>query len=192
MSGACTCGSKLARSERQPALTYFADHLTPAVLISLNTGLRRGELLALSWKDVNMHEGILTVRSHSAKTGDTRHVPLNGEALETLQRWRKQTSHHERVFPVTTSFKTAWSAVLGEATVCRSSVHERAFCDLQSPDAPEPEKQSRVCHDCEGMQIMSCEEIGSTASPLCPHRRSLPGEISPAGSSGAMGNGVCL
>ncbi len=105
------------RKEVLADLTYFADHLTPAVLISLNTGLRRGELLALSWKDVNLHEGILTVRSHSAKTGDTRHVPLNGEALETLQRWRKQNLHHERVFPVTTSFKTAWATLLEEAKI---------------------------------------------------------------------------
>jgi site-specific recombinase XerD len=66
---------------------------------------------------MNMHEGILTVRSHSAKTGDTRHVPLNGEALETLQRWRKQNSHHESLFPVTTTFKTAWSTLPGEAEI---------------------------------------------------------------------------
>ena len=64
-----------------------------------------------------MHEGILTVRSHSAKTGDTRHVPLNGEALETLQRWRRQNPDHERVFPVTTSFKTAWATLLEEAKI---------------------------------------------------------------------------
>jgi integrase len=102
--------------EELPTLSYFADHLTPAVFIS-NTGLRRGELLALTWADVNVHERILTVRSHSAKTGDTRHVPLNDEALETLKRWRKQNLHHERVFPITTSFKTAWAALLKEAKI---------------------------------------------------------------------------
>jgi integrase len=105
------------RKEELPTLSYFADHLTPAVLISMNTGLRRGELLALTWADVNTHERILTVRSKSAKTGDTRHVPLNDEALETLKRWRKQNLHHERVFPIATSFKTAWAALLDEAQI---------------------------------------------------------------------------
>jgi integrase len=105
------------RKEELATLSYFADHLTPAVLISINTGLRRGELPALTWADVNVHERNLTVRSHSAKTGDTRHVPLNDEALETLKRWRKQNLHHERVFPITTSFKTAWAALLEEAQI---------------------------------------------------------------------------
>jgi integrase len=103
--------------EELPTLSYFADHLTPAVLISLNTGLRRGELLALTWADVNVHGRLLTVRSHSAKTGDTRHIPLNDEAVETLQRWRKQNLHLERVFPIATSFKTAWAALLKEAKI---------------------------------------------------------------------------
>ncbi len=105
------------RKEELPSLTYFADHLTPAVLISMNTGLRRGELLSLTWADVNVQERILTVRSHSAKTGNTRHVPLNDEALESLKRWRKQNVQHERVFPITTSFKTSWAALLEEAKI---------------------------------------------------------------------------
>jgi integrase len=70
------------------------------------------QALALTWADVNAHERNLTVRIHSAKTGDTRHVPLNDEALETLQRWRKQNMRQDRVFPITTSFKTARATLL--------------------------------------------------------------------------------
>jgi integrase len=101
----------------KPALPHFADHLTPAVLISMNTGLRRGELLGLRWTDINFPQEMLTVRSHSAKTGDTRHVPLNREATETLKRWRKQNVDSDRVFPVSTSFKTSFTSLLKAASI---------------------------------------------------------------------------
>ena len=105
--------------ERLPALPHFTDHLTPAVVLSMNTGLRRGELLALSWVDIDLREKLVTVRGQSAKTGDTRHLPLNSEAVETLRRWREQSGDSERIFPVTTSFKTAWSALLREAKITK-------------------------------------------------------------------------
>lgn len=100
------------------------DHLSPAVLLSMNTGLRRGELLALLWTDINFHEKRLTVRGAAAKTGDTRHIPLNDEALTVLEDWRRDSREWERVFPVTTSFKTAWSALLERARITRFRWHD--------------------------------------------------------------------
>jgi len=105
--------------EPLPTLQYFMDHLTPAVLLSMNTGLRRGELLALTWADIGMREKLLAVRGLSTKTGDTRYIPLNTEALETLRRWRKQNLRNDRVFPISTSFKTAWASLLEDAKITK-------------------------------------------------------------------------
>ncbi|MBL8199612.1 MAG: site-specific integrase [Chromatiales bacterium] len=101
--------------------------MTPAVLISLNTGLRRGELLALRWNDINFRLAMLSVQSTSAKTGQTRHVPLNKEAIQTLKEWRAQNpdvSGIDKVFSATTSFKTAWSGILKAAKIKKFRWHD--------------------------------------------------------------------
>src|SRR6185503_13537516 len=72
-----------------PPLMYFADHLTPAVLLSINTGLRRGEILKLRWGSVDFNRQLLTVEGRNAKSRQTRYLPLNEEAVDVLRRWRE-------------------------------------------------------------------------------------------------------
>lgn len=74
--------------ELRPALGAYSDHVTPLVLTALNTGLRRGELFGLQWADLDLDRGSLTVQGASAKSGETRHVPLNSEAARVLKAWR--------------------------------------------------------------------------------------------------------
>jgi integrase len=77
-----------------------ADHLTTIVLLTLNTGLRKGEVFNLQWSDLDLVGAQLTVRGDGAKSGQTRHVPLNQEALRVLTAWHALTvTHHGPVFP---------------------------------------------------------------------------------------------
>lgn len=68
----------------------FPDHLTPLTLLSLNTGMRFGELAQLEWSAIDFPACNLTVTGRTSKGARTRHIPLNAEALDVLQRWRAQ------------------------------------------------------------------------------------------------------
>jgi len=67
----------------------FVDHVRPLTLLALNTGLRRGELLTLTWADVDLTARQLTVQGHNAKSAQTRNVPLNVEAHNVLTVWKQ-------------------------------------------------------------------------------------------------------
>jgi integrase len=116
------------RQDRQqellPPLPHFGDHLTPAILLSMNTGLRRGELLALRWECVDFTQQILTVEGGTAKSRQTRHVCLNEEATRVLQCWRDQAEGGKRVFETKTSFKTAWAPLLKRAQITKFRWHD--------------------------------------------------------------------
>ncbi|CAH0355744.1 MAG: site-specific integrase [Sphingobium sp.] len=77
----------------------FTDHVKPLILLSINTGCRRGELFDLTWPNVDLDRRILTVTGATAKSRRTRHIPLNREATRVLQGWRAQVEEeHGLVF----------------------------------------------------------------------------------------------
>ena len=107
-----------------PPLPHFGDHLTPAVLITMNTGLRRGELLKLRWASVDFNRKLLTIEGRTAKSRQTRHVPLNDEAMSVLHRWRGQSKDTGRLFEIATGFKTSWAKLLKRAGISRFRWHD--------------------------------------------------------------------
>jgi integrase len=80
------------RREREypewPEYGRYTDHLTPLVLLAKNTGCRRGELLQLRWRDIDLKSARLTIRGDGAKSGTTRVVALNVEAVSVLKAWQ--------------------------------------------------------------------------------------------------------
>ncbi len=113
-----------------PTFGTYTDHLTPMVLLALNTGCRRGELFGLRWGDVDLVHGNLTVRGEGAKSGRTRHVPLNAEAVDALKAWQpEQPEADGLVFPgddgaKLTTLKTAWLAVAKAAKLADFRFHD--------------------------------------------------------------------
>ncbi|HCT7937618.1 TPA: site-specific integrase [Pseudomonas aeruginosa] len=78
----------------------FPDHLKPLVLLSLNTGMRRGEVFNLTWADIDLKNKLITVEGDTSKSGQTRHIPMNKETVATIEGWRKQHPRNSGyVFP---------------------------------------------------------------------------------------------
>lgn len=115
---------KARKQDPLPPLPHYGDHLTPAVLVSINTGVRRGELLAMKWAAVDLKNGLLTVEGSTAKSDQTRHVPLNSEAVAALTNWKAQRPDTDRVFPIDTSFKSAWASLLTRASISAFRWHD--------------------------------------------------------------------
>jgi integrase len=107
-----------------PALPSFGDHLTPAVLLSINTGLRRGELLKLRWSSVDFERQLVTIEGPNVKSRQTRHVPLNEEATSVLRNWQERAGSKERVFDVATNYKNGWKALLKSSEITNFRWHD--------------------------------------------------------------------
>ena len=116
--------------EPRTAFGDYSDHLTPLVLLALHTGLRRGELFGLRWRDVDLVRALVTVRGAGAKSGRTRHIPLNTTAAATLKTWRvPQFEADAMVFPNVDGerlddIKTAWRALVKAAKVKDFRFHD--------------------------------------------------------------------
>ena len=104
-----------------PAISGFGDHITPMVLISLNSGLRAGELFSMTWEQIDLRLKTMTVLASHAKGNATRTVPLNDEALSVLQAIKPKNNATGLVFPspVTgerfNNVRKAWAEVTAAA-----------------------------------------------------------------------------
>lgn len=71
--------------------------LYPLLVMALHTGMRRGEILALLWKDVNFLRRLITVQK--SKNGEKRAIPISQTLLAVLK-CMKVRDFSGRVFPI--------------------------------------------------------------------------------------------
>ncbi len=102
------------------------------VIIALNTALRRGELLKLEWRDIDLSKGTMNVRAENTKTRKSRLLPLSGQAKRALQQYYETISEEGRapamkVFPITGSaHEQAWRRICR-----RAGIRDLHFHDLR-------------------------------------------------------------
>lgn len=97
------------------------------VLMAITTGARRGELLSLTWADLDLERAVAHVKT--TKNGQPRTLPLVPAVLEELRRFAAAMPE-ACVFPSRgqltrpRSFESSWLAALDRARVRRFRFHD--------------------------------------------------------------------
>lgn len=108
-------------------------HLACFIRLALNTGCRRGELLNLEWNRVDFDNRRFLLEARHTKARRRRTVPLNDDAVATLQRLRGWQNQYVPGSPWVfgwrqgcsiTSFKTSWTSALKHAGIENFRIHD--------------------------------------------------------------------
>lgn len=111
-------------------------HLYPIVVAALDTGARKGELLAIRWSDINALQRSITLRAMTTKTMNTRIVPLSGRFLVALYQMcgKVEKGKDRGGLPVNDSlvfnlrkFQNGWDAACEDA-----KIEDLRFHDLRA------------------------------------------------------------
>ena len=81
----------LSFEEQERLFNSSAEHLKPILFTALNTGMRKGEILSLTWKDVDFRNNVLIIRASNSKNKKTKRVPINSILRTLLLDLRKES-----------------------------------------------------------------------------------------------------
>lgn len=104
----------------------FRQHLKPLIITALDTAARRGELLKLQWKDVDLTAGVITIQATNAKTQKMRLIGMTSRVKAELVRlWEfSLKDKNALVFGIKSDFKRAWNSALSEAGISDLHFHD--------------------------------------------------------------------
>lgn len=96
-------------------------YMRPLIVLAIETGMRRGELLTLDWKHVDLERRVAHLPL--TKNGDSRDVPLSTRAIEILRGLR--TGGSGRVLEVApNAVRLAWERIVRRAGLVDLHFHD--------------------------------------------------------------------
>ena len=116
----------LSQNEITRLLDCCSVQTRQIVIVALNTGMRRGEILNLKWSDVEMRRRTITVRH--TKNNEIRTIPMNDVLYETLSNMGPQLPDQyifvNRDGKRLTTIKTGFRAALRRAGIKDFRFHD--------------------------------------------------------------------
>ncbi|AFM27824.1 tyrosine-type recombinase/integrase [Desulfomonile tiedjei] len=103
----------ISHADYQRIISALPDWYVPIVQTAYYTGMRRGEILGLTWNRVNLKSRIVYLGPDDVKERNFKRVPIHQDLLPILDRLRKQIVGAEHVFhregdPITHKYQVRW------------------------------------------------------------------------------------
>ena len=100
------------------------------VALALYCGLRHGEILDLRWRDLDFRRRLVVIVGATAKSSQTRVVPMHERVLEALQAWKpRKVDPDSHVFPARgggrrTTIRSGWRSLCRESGITGLRFHD--------------------------------------------------------------------
>lgn len=75
----------LSLDEYHELMDHLPVHLKPVIATAFYTGMRRGEILGLTWNKVDLQERVIRLEARDTKDHETRTVPILDELYDILK-----------------------------------------------------------------------------------------------------------
>ncbi len=114
----------LEDQELQRLLQVCSGQLYEVVMVALNTGMRRGEILGLKWENVSLEKNKMEVKH--TKSGEDRTIPINSFLHNVLDSMTKESVYlfSNRDGKNTGDVKTAWNNAVRKAGIENFRFHD--------------------------------------------------------------------
>lgn len=125
---------RLSPEAETALLNAAAPHLKLLIKAALYSGMRRGEMLALTWADLDARPGWIRLRGDTTKSGKTRWVPMHPNVQAVFDFLKTDANGEDKpadakVFSNEVGepicyFQTAWKAALRRANITNYRWHD--------------------------------------------------------------------
>jgi integrase len=99
------------------------EKLRVIIICALDTGMRRGEILSLRWRDINFETKRINIQAMNTKTLKARSVPITDRLLAELDALPHR-AESARVFGITDTVKRSWATAKRIAGITDLKFHD--------------------------------------------------------------------
>jgi integrase len=75
----------LTQEECRALINGCDAHARPIVVMALNTGMRKGEILNLKWENIDLKNNFILLNQDQTKNGERKEIPINNTLKEALK-----------------------------------------------------------------------------------------------------------